>query len=855
MRNTLTMALLWVVSHLSAQWFDDFSHTLDSGWSGALHSFVINKNNELQLKASEAGDASLWHSVGFFPDMEWSFDIRLDFSPSASNRLVLYLLSGSDSIPDKYAWTLEIGESGNGDRWRMYAKSGNDRILVSEGQAGQFATGPLEFHCKILYTRGGNWKIQWENKNGEITNSQFYFTLPDPVQTSFFGVECIFTSTRKEAFFFDNVYVGPHRIDKDPPVILRISNSLPNQLKIQFNEEIDTLRSNESMHIALDTFSDILLRHWLSKKELQIDFASLIPTRETLTLHCDSIFDPAGNMISDTLLTFYLDPQKAPSYLDILISEIFPDPSPPRFLPEKEFIEFFNRTNKTLNLEHCLFSDLSNEITLPAVSMTPGSYLILCDLSDTAVFAKYGAVLGIKNIFSLNNAGDVLTLRDSSGNLIHQLTYDVSSYGEPLKEDGGYSIELTGIAHLCDSRNSLHASEDQSGGTPGRKNSWYDEEIDTSGPKLTDVYATSEWEITAVFDEALDPLIPYHAELFFIYPTRSIATVDFQGASHNALVILLNEPLEPGIHYQLHAHLLMDCIGNLKEIQSNEFGLPEQPETKDLVWSEVLFNPLPGHHDFVELYNRSQKFVDVSHLYIENPEANSLLYPILLKKTLAPGNYIAFTQDPDDLVQVYPKGIPTNIFKMEIPPLEDAGACLILGQLLGTKRYTIDSFCFLDSWHHPALEDSEGVSLEKINISLTSGSKSSWQSAAKDYGNATPGAPNSQVFNPGMGQVKKPYALSGHTIFLGEMGEKGEFRIQFNLQEPSYSCVLVLYDVSGQPLAKLYDGRIRQDELFRWFGEVMGSFFGQPGNYVVQIQLLHPSKKIEVFNERLSVIR
>ena len=328
------MALLWAVSHLYAQWSEDFSHPLDSTWSGSLQSFQINSNEKLQLQASQSGEASLWHSASIFSEMEWNFDFGLDFSPSSSNKLVFFLLADSSDVQSKQALTLEIGESGNGDRWRIYWREGTNKTLWAEGTVGQFATGPLEFKCSLRYDKGGSWNVKMENKNGELTSSTFYQVIPISNPQFFFGLNCIFTETRKTAFYFDNFYVGPTVADVSPPSILRISKALPNQLIIRFNEEIDTLKSNMHMHITLEKFQSVLLRHWITKAELQLDFASELPVNEELKLHCDSVYDLAGNAMHDTIEIFYLDQKFAPSYLEVLISEIFPDPTPQRFLPE-----------------------------------------------------------------------------------------------------------------------------------------------------------------------------------------------------------------------------------------------------------------------------------------------------------------------------------------------------------------------------------------------------------------------------------------------------------------------------------------------------------------------------------------
>ena len=44
------------------------------------------------------------------------------------------------------------------------------------------------------------------------------------------------------------------------------------------------------------------------------------------------------------------------------------------------------------------------------------------------------------------------------------------------------------------------------------------------------------------------------------------------------------------------------------------FGLSEPAEPGDILFNELLFNPLPGDPDYLEFYNSSEKILDASRL-------------------------------------------------------------------------------------------------------------------------------------------------------------------------------------------------------------------------------------------------
>ena len=45
-------------------------------------------------------------------------------------------------------------------------------------------------------------------------------------------------------------------------------------------------------------------------------------------------------------------------------------------------------------------------------------------------------------------------------------------------------------------------------------------------------------------------------------------------------------------------------------------GCQRHPEPGDILFNELLFNPLPGDPDYIEFYNSSGKVIDASRLQI-----------------------------------------------------------------------------------------------------------------------------------------------------------------------------------------------------------------------------------------------
>ena len=65
------------------------------------------------------------------------------------------------------------------------------------------------------------------------------------------------------------------------------------------------------------------------------------------------------------------------------------DPSPVVGLPAREYIELHNRSGDPVNLKNWSLSDGNSNSVFPERIIAPGSFMILCQLGDTALFNRY----------------------------------------------------------------------------------------------------------------------------------------------------------------------------------------------------------------------------------------------------------------------------------------------------------------------------------------------------------------------------------------------------------------------------------------------------------------------------------
>ncbi|RYF81402.1 MAG: lamin tail domain-containing protein, partial [Chitinophagaceae bacterium] len=156
----------------------------------------------------------------------------------------------------------------------------------------------------------------------------------------------------------------------------------------------------------------------------------------------------------------------------IVITEIMADPSPVVALPNAEYIEIKNVSATAFNLAGWKISDASSTATIAtSLVLQPDSLVILCANSNVAAFSVYGRTIGVTSFPSLDNDGDLLTLRSSQNKVIHSVSYSTGWYGNEAKKDGGWSLEMIDPKNPCGGKDNWKASLNNLGGTPGKTNS------------------------------------------------------------------------------------------------------------------------------------------------------------------------------------------------------------------------------------------------------------------------------------------------------------------------------------------------------------------------------------------------
>lgn len=549
--------------------------------------------------------------------------------------------------------------------------------------------------------------------------------------------------------------------------------------------------------------------------------------------------------------TPYVDPSQPADYKDVIITEIFPDPSPVIGLPDAEFIEVFNRSEKIINLAGWKFTDGSSTAILSGM-LNPGEYRVISSTSTASEFSTFGVVTGVANFPTLNNSGDNLELRRKDDLLIDRVSYSDSWYRDEDKKQGGYTLELIDPGNPCGEGDNWIASDASNGGTPGAENSVLESKPDLTGPQLVSVVPVSETTLLAKLNEKLLTDVP-PLTAFQLTPAVDIRSLRFTDATLTTLELTLAESLQPRTRYSVLVHEVFDCNGN--EIQAEfataSFALPELAEEHDLIINEILFNPRPTGVDFVEVYNNSDKYISLKNWSVSNYVAGAVLNAKIISNEdflLAPHMYLVLTEDKNVLQGEYVRATEENIFVVDdLPSFNDDEGTVAL---LDATGIVIDFFSYSDDCHTVFLNNDEGVSLERISANAATNDRANWQSASSASGFATPGYINSNA----RGEMLADQVTVDPEIFEPVNGQPSFTQIHYNFQSGGYVANVKVLDGQGRQVKQLANNALLGTTgFFRWDGDTEDGTRARTGYYTIWIEVFSAKGSVESFRKRVII--
>ncbi|MEY3432822.1 MAG: hypothetical protein RL131_758, partial [Bacteroidota bacterium] len=273
-------------------------------------------------------------------------------------------------------------------------------------------------------------------------------------------------------------------------------------------------------------------------------------------------------------------------------------------------------------------------------------------------------------------------------------------------------------------------------------------------------------------------------------------------------------------------------------------GIPKDPEPKEIILNEILYDPPQTGADFIELVNRSKAIINLKSLYAANRiNFNSYSTPMVLSeknRNILPGEHIVISTDTGYIKRQWPNSFIKQLHAIkQLPSLpNEAGSIILLNQ----QGITLEEFHYNDAMHFALLRDTEGVSLERINSTESAMNPNNWHSAAASANYATPTLENSQ--NQKQRQSEKQFELSSDVISLDNDGYNDILNLRYQFNQTGYLLSASLFNLQGKAIATIFNNELcASSGNFSWKGvDHLGNTIPS-GVYILFVEAIHKSNK------------
>ena len=531
---------------------------------------------------------------------------------------------------------------------------------------------------------------------------------------------------------------------------------------------------------------------------------------------------------------------------DIVINEIMSDPSPNVGLPEWEFVELYNTSDSTINIKNWKFILGKKELSFDEnIEIQSDEYLILCHDNAVEELSVFGKCHGFSS-FQITNSGSNITLIDKDDNLISSVTFDISWHSTTYKKDGGWSLEQIDAFNPCVGKANWNSSNDKKGGTPGTINSIANENL--IYPNLDHINPISHNEIEVFFNqnmnlETLQDTDNYIIEELDLSP-ENIELINYK---NDYVKLTFTQDFEENKIYTININNVTNCKDIPLEDEINaRFGIPSEASRNDIIINEILFNPISPGVEYLELYNRSDKVIDLKEIMFgtikqsfPNPPDTALKEICSESRIILPQSYVLLSLDKEIVIEQYydivPDPVPNFLDVEAFPSLPNEEGHVII---CDKGRVMIDEMKYSDKMHYPLLHITQGVALERISFEQPSLDEKNWHSASFNFNYGTPGYKNSMATDIDADIEKNEISIIPEAFSPDGDAYDDICGICYKLDENGYSLNIKIFNSDGILVRNLLNNNLVNCKgVIYWDGCDDNNRCVSPGIYIVQAEV------------------
>lgn len=308
--------------------------------------------------------------------------------------------------------------------------------------------------------------------------------------------------------------------------------------------------------------------------------------------------------------------------------------------------------------------------------------------------------------------------------------------------------------------------------------------------------------------------------------------------------LLFNNPFLSNDTLVLDINNVQDLMGNTLNT-TIEIMVPDTASFGDLLFNELLFDPFAGGSDYVEFYNTSNSSIDLYHYFIadyDGTDGEIGNYKQINKHyIISPSDVVCFTEDTSSTISDFFTHDLSKIIQIDLPSFPNDSATIYL---LTPDTIVVDKFSYFDDMHYELINDTEGISLEKIISNGSSSDFSNWTSAAETVGWGTPGVVNSQRYNQLVSSNQ--FEVQTEVFSPDNDGYEDVAIFSYKLTDANMVGNANIYDKTGRLIKRVLTNELLGTEgQFVWDGTNLNN-----QKAVIGIYLVH----FEAFGENGSII-
>ncbi len=524
---------------------------------------------------------------------------------------------------------------------------------------------------------------------------------------------------------------------------------------------------------------------------------------------------------------------------DLLFTEFMHDPTPSYGLPEVEWIEVYNNSDFPIDLYGCKIMINSNVGTFKTYILQPNSYVAACSSSAATQLADYANCVIVTSMPTLLNDGAQVVLYSAYGEVVTYVEYGSSWGDSSFKSDGGWSFERIDVTNPVNNADTWHYSVADIGGTPSAPNSIESSLPDTLLPAVIAFAIPTSTTLNVHFNKEMMEE-DFYSKISI--SGNTIVSVSLLEPERDILQITLSDELDSLFFTALTITDIACVSGWIMSDTTLQIAFPSQVGFMDIVINEIMFSVSDEQSKFVELYNNSDRYFDISDLMIceksTEEELQSSQFLADEGYILSPYSYVVVAQSISGLSTS--QGVnPTTLYcEASLSFLNATSDHLVLAKKSGE---IIDETAYNTDWHHPLIADAHDVSLERIDPIASSISSANWHSASQLAGYNTAGWQNSQSIAAVVaGDQTEQFWAESNRFSPNNDGYEDMYQLHYSLDKAGYLLTVNIYTRAGVLVANACSNQmLSQSGTWVWSGVATSGGLVQSGLYVITIEAIH----------------